>query len=119
LVKRFARPSLGALDDGMGWDNHRWIRLRTLLSATQAYLADLRVAYGGGQPGDVSYDEMLLKSESRTSGPYKWRTVATKRSARRITAAMSRYASRLEKAKIDFSNGAPQPEPRLVKRPHF
>lgn len=117
LVERFACVSDGSYSRAMDWDNHRWVRARVLLSAGQKYFDLLARGYNGGQPGDVSYDELMHRSEARTKGPYVWPNVATRRRSRAILAKAASTSKRLHSWEVRFDRDDPQPVPDLVKRP--
>jgi hypothetical protein len=62
LVARFGAPSeLERVvdDDVMSWENHRWIRYRTLMSELRALLARYEIAWYNPAPGDQPYDELV------------------------------------------------------------
>ena len=120
LAKRFAQPSTGSFSQPMDWDNHRWVRVRVLTSTGQAYLRDLARGYAGRQPGDCTYDELLRGSEARRTGPYHWRSAGeTAARARHLMRSAGAYARWLRRYGVDFTDGAPSPLPRLMKRPQY
>ena len=56
LASHFAVPPTHEL---MTWDNHRWIRLRSLLGALERTLNNIVLVSAHGADGDFSYEEWL------------------------------------------------------------
>src|SRR5262249_44827882 len=66
LISRFA-------DGGhkMGWDNHRWVRLRSSLAVIEKALAGVADAYH--DPGaDPTYEQLITRGPNDPPGSYCW-----------------------------------------------
>ena len=120
LVRRFAVPSVGAATSAMDWENHRIVRYRVAMSAGQRFLGTFARGYGGAQPGDASYDDLLKAYETTGFPAYPLNDATTRTRARGITLAAATLWSWLGGTGANFNDKrAPHPAPDLVKRARF
>jgi hypothetical protein len=56
LLSHFSDP---APDCQVSWENHRWVRLRSMLALLEKMVLDIKLGFADTEPGDKSYDELL------------------------------------------------------------
>ena len=71
IIRRFVR-NLPPLRGGnpMGWENHRWIRLRLLMALLEESLPKVRNALTAASPGTPLYEEQARAAASRDQRQY-------------------------------------------------
>lgn len=68
LIRHFADPSY---DGELTWDNHRWVRFRSLMALIEDMLDDINVALKRPAPGDKGYDELVGRGPDDPPGSYR------------------------------------------------
>jgi len=68
LMNHFAHP---APDVELTWDNHRWIRLRSLFGQLETLLTSMRNALQQPEQGERSYDELLNRDHNKPPDSYR------------------------------------------------
>ena len=113
LAQRFAPGSPAALN----WDNHRWVRLRSMLASLEEMLEKLgpRLSpdWKPPQPGDEPYAALLAK-EAPPSFPWK---EGQRAEAARAVEEIRTTALRWVESPERLRRGAPRPMPELRARP--
>jgi predicted acylesterase/phospholipase RssA len=108
-------------DDGAAvevtWENHRWVRLRTFLALLERELVRLRRALAHREPGDRSYTDLVGRGDNDPPASYR----LSARARQEAAAALADLEELAEKwpREIDFSGGAPRPNPELRVRPRI
>jgi hypothetical protein len=116
LVDRFAVPG------SPGLDNHRWVRLRSLLGLLDPLLRRFaremdrdprRDPADAARPApEKSYRELCDSPPS-----YRWTTVGQQDLARRVLQGLVETGKELEQASSNLESGAPRPTPVLRVTP--
>ncbi len=108
LCARFAR------DEGeLTWSNHRRVRLRSFLAATEESLARLEDVCAHPEPGDPDFETLIA---DLSSGAYRWESAAQQQAAAEMLAALRKLAQATT-ARMSLDRGAPRPRPELRLRP--
>ena len=109
FARRFSNP---APDDRLTWDNHRWVRLRSLLGLLQEWLPHISRIYRG-QGAD--FDRMMID-------PPSYRLNAAQQAAAQDTldtlAALGALLDQLP-PREQLDEGAPRPRPTLRATPRI
>jgi hypothetical protein len=121
LMKHFD-PDHPEAHDTMTWDNHRWIRLRSMLAALERMVEQTLFTCETPENGDQDYEaflrEKLNESDKPTKGP------SYKMDNKRIQAALDTL-TQLRKIRDLWdkaggaAEGAPRPRPVLRPRPQI
>ena len=86
LRRRFAPPSGDGTD--LTWDNHRWVRYRSMMSLLETTTARLAATYLHPEPGDVPIDQLSLRPMKDPPKGYPWASQAQRDFARQATAQL-------------------------------
>jgi hypothetical protein len=112
LVERFAGPAPG-IEPADGWENQRWIRLRTAGAGLEEWLAGFGHGYAATSPGATTYAEFAGTPGNAAMPAYpvpsRRRLVVNDRITH-LLALADGWAGDPPDA---FGDGAPQPRPRL------
>jgi predicted acylesterase/phospholipase RssA len=111
LIQHFANPDP---DVSLNWDNHRWIRLRSVLSRIEDLLAQLQAGWSRPEPGERSYHDLLQRNKHE--GPNSYRLTAGQRDFMTSwLGLLLAAASQVGEAQTNErpSRKAPRPEPDL------
>jgi hypothetical protein len=111
MVDQFNTPHYA--NGGTGWDNHRWVRYRALLSVLPDWIA--------------SYQRGLavLRIDAAKPPSYGMKTAAQRELAETITTTLSQLAQEIDQASADHEGvvtdltSAPQPRGRLRRIPQI
>ena len=122
LVERFAAPSgLERVtgDDAPGWEQHRWLRYRTLMSSLRDLLARYEYAWYNPARDDQPYDE-LVRATAPGTVPRRSYSFPNDPATRERLVALSEALAQLGdelSAQTAFAGNEPQPPARLETRP--
>jgi hypothetical protein len=117
LVRRFAETP--GTDDGLSWDNHRWVRYRSALGAITEQLERLGNAWRSEpESGDRSYRELVERNEEVGPAGYRLRSQAQRALALSLTELLAEVGKQSEESETGVGDGAPRPAPiaRIVPR---
>jgi hypothetical protein len=118
LTSRFAPGSRAKLN----WDNHRWVRFRSLLASLEEMIEKLgpRLApdWEPPQPGDENY-RGLVERDSDSLPSYVWRSPAQREEALRVVEQLVTLSAAWSATEETLSDGAPRPMPELRARPRI
>ncbi|MGH9390677.1 MAG: hypothetical protein ACRD1Z_13760, partial [Vicinamibacteria bacterium] len=118
LVRRFAPGSRAKLN----WDNHRWVRFRSIMAALEEMLEKLgpRLApdFEPPQPGDENYSE-LVERDTDSLPSYAWSSRAQREEALRAVSDLVKLAAAWMETPEKLAEGAPRPMPELRARPRI
>jgi predicted acylesterase/phospholipase RssA len=111
LRERFDVP---ATEHKMTWDNHRWIRLRSVLAALEKSVGQIVITLDAPDNGDTAYEDWLesIKSPAGVAPSYGM-TKAQLRAASE-TLRQLRVLNEILRA---TNTGKTSPRPRMVLRP--
>jgi len=119
LSRRFAPRSRAKLN----WDNHRWVRFRSMMASLEELLQKLgpRLApdFEPPQPGDENY-RALVEREADSLPSYPWSPPRAQREeALRAVKALVELAAEWTETPETLAKGAPRPMPELRARPRI
>jgi predicted acylesterase/phospholipase RssA len=118
LSWRFARGSPARLN----WDNHRWVRFRSLMASLEEMLSKLgpRLApdYEPPQAGDQNY-RALVERDTEELPSYSWSSRAQRQEALRAVENLVTLAAEWKATPANLMEGAPRPMPELRPRPRI
>jgi hypothetical protein len=111
LVARFAQPPPAA--NALSWEDHKWVRLRTSLSATAEMLQDLAHGYAA-EPldDDRSYAELLAHDPQAHPTSYK-ASVGQREIAERLCRQIAEVVAELDVDEQSLAKDSPSPPPGL------
>lgn len=117
LVGRFTRD-----DHVLSWDNHRWVRYRSLMQLLEDTLNAIADSVKNPMPGERSYTELIRRSDDELPRSYPWRNNTQQTRADEATAELihliEAWRKRVEVgAEGLFDGRVPQPRPELRVRP--
>jgi predicted acylesterase/phospholipase RssA len=95
------------------WDNHRWVRYRSMMSLLETTMARLGRTYQNPEPGDVPIDRLSLRSKDDPPKGYRWSDQAQRDFARQATSALIQLSGQWRATGETFTEGAPGPSPDL------
>jgi predicted acylesterase/phospholipase RssA len=111
LHRRFAVPAPDGTD--LTWDNHRWVRYRSMMSLLETTTARFSRTYLHPEPGDVPIDQLSLRPSDAPPRGYRWAARAQRDFARQATATFVKLAEDWRATGETFAEGAPGPSPDL------
>jgi hypothetical protein len=118
LVRRFAPGSRAKLN----WDNHRWVRFRSIMAALEEMLEKLgphlAPDFEAPQPGDENYSE-LVERDTDSLPSYAWSSRAQREEALRAVSDLVKLAAAWMETPEKLAEGAPRPMPELRARPRI
>ena len=109
LVERFAETP--GTSSGLSWDNHRWVRYRSTLTALAAQLEELASAWRAAAPGDRSYAELVDRPDDVGPAGYRFSSDGQRALALALTRLLAEAGERSEEAETPVDRGSPRPEP--------
>jgi hypothetical protein len=118
LRDRFSLPP--ADPSAPSWDNHRWIRYRTLMASLERMLEGL--ARGSVPlPPDRTYEALAARTAAEAPASYRWKREAQRVFARERTAELLALARDwvAEDRTGSLVEGAPNPRGDLRQMPHL
>ena len=109
LVHRFADTA--GTDPGLSWDNHRWVRYRSALTALAEQLERFGSAWRESPDEERSYRELV--DRARDVGPDGYRFVSDGQRALALTLAelLAEAGERSETSDTAVDRGSPRPQP--------
>jgi predicted acylesterase/phospholipase RssA len=109
LVERFAETPGTAT--GLSWDNHRWVRYRSALTALAGQLERFGRAWHEAPDGERSYRELVDRGYDVGPAGYRFTTDAQRALALVLTELLAEAGERAEEAETPIERGSPRPEP--------
>jgi predicted acylesterase/phospholipase RssA len=118
LARRFKPGSRAKLN----WDNHRWVRFRSMMASLEEMLEKLgpRLApdFEPPQPGDENYAALLARATDELPS-YAWDSRAQRDEALRAVKHLVRIAAAWAATEVKLADGAPRPMPELRAKPRI
>jgi predicted acylesterase/phospholipase RssA len=114
---------MGRDDSDLTWDNHRWIRYRSVMSLVENLLRDLRRAAQPPLAGEAPYETLIARS--KTDPPPSYRLDEPKQRdyaallTRRLLELADEWERERERTGQSFAKDAPRPAPELRIRPRI
>lgn len=116
LLNHFDVP---AVHPKMTWENHRWIRIRSMLAAFEKMIDETLIACDQPENGDLSYEDWLNKLNDDTTGIYKalgYRPTKAQIKASLKTITAMREIKSTWKTAGTAAKDSPRPRPTLRPR---
>lgn len=115
FVKRFAIPTSGVR---MNWENHRWLRLRTMLACLDQMFGRIERTCSQPQAGDLGYEDWIRNTPPNSGAPsYDWCNRKQHRLALRTVRILRRLSTAWKRSGTLAADDAPRPRPELRPRP--
>jgi predicted acylesterase/phospholipase RssA len=118
LIKHFTLP---ANEIELSWDNHRWIRYRSMMGLLEEMLEEIEFAIKNPVPGDRSYDDLILRDFDEAPNSYKWKNKSQRTFAHKATRELMDLIAKWQSLRADpratFTTGTPRPQPELRVKP--
>jgi predicted acylesterase/phospholipase RssA len=104
--------------DPLTWDNHRWVRYRTLMSALVELLERFRLAWLSQIPGERGYPELNSRASDQPPPSYRWANLQDEATALAASEALAAVAEMLAGDPESLSGNTPRPraQERIVPR---
>jgi hypothetical protein len=115
LQKHFDVPPQEA---SMTWDNHRWIRLRSVLAALEKSLQQMLMACDHPENGDIGYENWVAQIQSGQKEFPSYPMTKVQLGAARQTLAQLRAIQQIW-SNTTAAEGSPRPRPILRPRPQI
>jgi hypothetical protein len=119
LAERFTSPP-SQLD--LSWDNHRWVRYRSLMQLLQDMLDEIESSFSNTSPHEQSYAALIARSSGVPPDSYPWTNTAQQSFADQATQNLLQLAQDWRQQKTtngnaSFGGRVPRPRPELRVRP--
>ena len=117
IVDRFVND-IPPLPDGnrMGWENHRWIRLRLLMALLEETMPKVQHALTSTVPGAPAYDAQARAAQGRDQRQYP----LSDEQVEAMLNALSQLSQLADTVKVSGTGtSAPTPLPELKVRPRL
>ena len=116
LIERFDVP---AVEEIMTWENHRWIRVRTMFAAFEKTIAETLTACDHPENDDLDYGTWLQQLSSDETGNYRdlsYEPTKAQIDAAVKTIAMMREVSETWRVAGTAAKGSPRPRASMRPR---
>ena len=119
LVDRFSRPPAGT-EQHLSWDNHRWVRYRSLMALLEDLLEKFRTGYQAApEAGAMPFPDLIARHSDVPPTSYQM-TATQKTFARQATAEIIRLVESWDESGETFRDPrVPRPTPQLRVTPTF
>ena len=112
------KPGPGGEIPELTWDNHRWVRFRTLMGLLEGEFGRIGLALAHREPGDRTWEELILRQDDSPPGSYSLASEKRRKAAEEAVRALAALATAWDSA-VDFTKEAPKPESELRVRPRI
>jgi len=109
LVDRFADTP--GTDPGLSWDNHRWVRYRSTLTALAEQLERFGTAWRETPEGERSYAELVDRPDDVGPDGYRFVSDGQRALALSLAGLLAEAGDRSETSDTPVDRGSPRPEP--------
>ena len=121
LTEHFTLP---ADEIELSWDNHRWVRYRSMMGLLEEMLGQIEFTIQNPVPGDRSYHELILRDFDQAPLSYKWRSRSQRTFADKATEELMALLAKWQSLKLKdqnstFTTGTPNPQPELRVKPRI
>jgi hypothetical protein len=116
LVGRFAETP--GTDPGLSWDNHRWVRYRSALTALAEQLERFGGAWRATPDDERSYPELVDRPSDVGPSGYRFVSDGQRALALSLAELLAEAGDRAATSDSPVDRGSPRPEPvaRIVPR---
>lgn len=101
----------------MNWSNHRWVRLRTMLSSVGEIMRAVDHGCEDPEPGDQNYEDWVRSTPVGSAPSYQWKNNEQRELALETIRRFRASAKIWMTQNLDATTGAPRPRPELRPRP--
>lgn len=106
----------------LSWDNHRWVRYRSLMGLLEEMLKEIAFTISNPAPGDRTYEELILREFGEAPNSYQWQNNNQRTFAHKATVELmeliAKWQSLREKdPSATFTTDTPRPQPELRVKP--
>ena len=121
LIEHFTLPA-GEIE--LSWDNHRWVRYRSMMGLLEGILNEMEFAIKNPVPGDRTYEDLIVREFDDAPDSYDWKNKSQRTFAHKATgelmALIAKWQSlRANDSSSTFTTGAPRPQPELRVKPQI
>lgn len=109
LVARFAETP--GTDDGLSWDNHRWVRYRSALTALAEQAERFGRAWRASPAGERSYPELVDRGHEAGPAGYRLTSDGQRALALALSQLLAEAGERSQSADAPVDRGSPRPQP--------
>ena len=109
---------------GLSWDNHRWIRYRSLMELLEQMFNAIAYSIANPMPGERTYIELIRRSSKDKPTSYLWlnnnqRTQADE-ATKKLIELIEVWKQSVEVEAVGIFGGkVPKPRPELRVRPRI
>ena len=106
----------------LSWDNHRWVRYRSMMGLLEEMLREIEVAIKNPLPGDRSYEELILREFDEAPNSFDWENKRQRTFAHKATFELMDLIAKWQSLRTNdpcatFTTGTPRPQPELRVKP--
>lgn len=106
----------------VSWDNHRWVRYRSMMGLLQKMLEEIEFAINNPLPGDRSYEDLILRDFNEAPKSYKWKNTDQRTFAHTATAELMQLIAKWQSLRANdpgatLTTRNPRPQPELRVKP--
>jgi predicted acylesterase/phospholipase RssA len=117
LIEHFATPTEGM---ELTWDNHRWLRFRSMFSLIEQLLLEINTAFTSHESYELSYSDLLTRDDKAPPRGYRLGPGQKKF----FESWVPRFLALVEELNMQpernrASAGAPRPQPIFRVTPHM
>lgn len=109
LVERFAETP--GTNSGLSWDNHRWVRYRSALTALAAQLERFGDAWRATPAGERSYPELVDRAGDVGPDGYRFGSDGQRALALTLAELLAEAGDRSSTSDSPVDRGSPRPQP--------
>jgi hypothetical protein len=118
--KEFVRRFASGTEPKMNWDNHRWLRLRSLLASLESTLEGMETGCAYKPQSGFTYEDWLKQTNLDDAPCYKFQNQDQRKLAlETIQQIRDLVQNKLQPAKTPLEKKAPRPRPELRPRPQI
>ncbi len=116
LVERFAETP--GTDAGLSWDNHRWVRYRTALTALAEQLEGFSQVWGASEAGTRTYEQLATRADDEGPNAARFVSAAQRETALDLSRRLADAGRVVRDAVAELDEQSPRPAPvaRIVPR---
>ena len=106
----------------LSWDNHRWVRYRSMMGLLEEMLREIQSTMNNPMSGDRSYEELILREIGTAPKSYKWENNSQRTFAEKGTGELMALIAKWEELRAKdpsstFTTDTPRPQPELRVKP--
>jgi len=106
----------------LSWDNHRWVRYRSMMGLLEEMLEEIEFAIKNPAPGDRSYEDLISREFDEAPDSYDWKNNSQRTFAHKATKELMDLIAKWQSLRANdpratFTTGTPRPQPELRVKP--